>query len=218
MPKLLSQDDIAARIRGLPGAPLGVSSDTNVRLSLAGAQPKLPLAFVDDRYVDPTYSTPSTVILKPEPGAWPGLVDLEAWGLSVMRASGVPTPEWEIEEFNGIRTLVVHRYDRVIGGCAHHRRIHQEDLCMALGIRPEEKYAVSHRSRSSLSRMASVVYENSSHPKEDLQKFVTTLVVNVAIGNADAHARNLSLLHEPDGTVRLAPAYDVIPTYLPIII
>jgi serine/threonine-protein kinase HipA len=46
-----------------------------------------------------------------------------------------------------------------------------------------------------------------------MQAFVTILVVNVAIGNADAHARNLSLVHRPDGSVRLAPAYDVIPTY-----
>ncbi len=56
-----------------------------------------------------------------------------------MKASGVPTPEWSIEQFDGIRTLVVQRYDRDIDGEAHHQRIHQEDLCMALGIRPEDK-------------------------------------------------------------------------------
>ena len=32
---------------------------------------------------------------------------------------------------------------------------------------------------------------------------------NAAIGNTDAHAKNLSVLHLPDGTHRLAPAYDV---------
>lgn len=212
-PQLLSESDIAARIRGLPQAPLGVSQETNVRLSLPGVQQKLPLGFIQGGYVDPTYSHPSAVILKPEPGAWPGLVHLESWGLSIMKASGVPTPEWSIEKFDGIETLVVHRYDRIAGAEPHHRRIHQEDLCMALGVRPDEKYATSHRSRTSLSRMASVVYENTSQPEEDLQAFITTLVVNVAIGNADAHARNLSLLHDPDGAVRLAPAYDVIPTY-----
>jgi serine/threonine-protein kinase HipA len=84
---------------------------------------------------------------------------------------------------------------------------------MALGVRPGEKYATSHRSKTALSHLASVVYENSVAPEEDLQAFVTIPVVNVAISNADAHARNLSLLHLPDGSVRLAPAYDVIPTY-----
>jgi serine/threonine-protein kinase HipA len=212
-PAPLTESDIAARLRGLPTAPLGVSKETEVRLSLPGVQSKLPLGLVDGDYVDPSFSIPSAVILKPEPSAWPGLVDLESWGLAVLRAAGVPTPDWSIEVFEGIRTLVVHRYDREPDADLEHRRIHQEDLCMALGVRPGEKYATSHRSKTSLSHLASVVYENSATPEEDIQAFLTVLVVNVAIGNADAHARNLSLLHLPEGSVRLAPAYDVIPTY-----
>jgi serine/threonine-protein kinase HipA len=212
-PVLLTESDVAARLRGLPEAPLGVSKETEVRLSLPGVQSKLPLGLVDRDYVDPSFSNPSVVILKPEPSAWPGLVDLESWGLAVLRAAGVHTPDWSIEVFEGIRTLVVHRYDRKPSADPEHRRIHQEDLCMALGLRPREKYAPSHRSKAALSHLASVVYENSAIPEEDMQAFVTILVVNVAIGNADAHARNLSLLHLPEGSVRLAPAYDVIPTY-----
>jgi len=212
-PAPLTESDVAARLRGLPTAPLGVSKETDVRLSLPGVQSKLPLGLVAGGYVDPSFSIPSAVILKPEPGAWPGMVDLESWGLGLLRAAGVPTPDWSIEIFEGIRTLVVHRYDREPDADLEHRRIHQEDLCMALGVRPSEKYATSHRSKTSLSHLASVVYENSATPEEDMQAFVTILVVNVAIGNADAHARNISLLHLPDGSVRLAPAYDVIPTY-----
>ena len=212
-PAPLTESDVAARLRGLPTAPLGVSKETDVRLSLPGVQSKLPLGLVDRDYVDPSFSIPSAVILKPEPSAWPGLVDLESWGLAVLRAAGVPTPDWSIEVFDGIRTLVVHRYDRKPDADLGHRRIHQEDLCMALGVRPSQKYATSHRSKTALSHLASVVYENSATAEEDMQAFVTILVVNVAIGNADAHARNLSLLHLPDGSVRLAPAYDVIPTY-----
>ena len=35
----------------------------------------------------------------------------------------------------------------------------------------------------------------------------------MAVGNADAHAKNFSVLHEPDGpAVRLAPLYDVLST------
>jgi serine/threonine-protein kinase HipA len=35
----------------------------------------------------------------------------------------------------------------------------------------------------------------------------------VAVGNADAHAKNFSVLHEPGGpAVRLAPLYDVLST------
>jgi serine/threonine-protein kinase HipA len=84
---------------------------------------------------------------------------------------------------------------------------------MAVGARPRDKYAKSPRSATSLTNLASVVYQNSATPSKDLQTFITALVVNVAIGNADAHSRNLSLIHLVDGTVTLAPAYDVIPTY-----
>jgi serine/threonine-protein kinase HipA len=37
------------------------------------------------------------------------------------------------------------------------------------------------------------------------------MVVSVAVGNLDLHAKNMSLLHLPDGTMMLGPAYDVVP-------
>ena len=37
------------------------------------------------------------------------------------------------------------------------------------------------------------------------------MVVNVALGNTDAHAKNFSLLHTPEGGVCLSPMYDVVP-------
>lgn len=208
----LSEADIAARIRGLATTPLGVSPETPVRISLAGAQPKLPLHRVDGAYFDPTLDRPSTVILKPQPGEWPRLVELESWGFEVLAAAGVPVPEWEISYFDGIPTLVVHRYDRL------HQdegfvRIHQEDLCMAVGARPDDKYATSPRARTSLARMAEVIYRNSRRPEEDLNRFLRVIIANGAVGNCDGHARNLGLLHPDDGSVRLAPAYDVVPTY-----
>jgi serine/threonine-protein kinase HipA len=41
-----------------------------------------------------------------------------------------------------------------------------------------------------------------------LFKLVT---VSVAVGNLDLHAKNVSLLHLPDGSMTLSPAYDVVP-------
>lgn len=84
---------------------------------------------------------------------------------------------------------------------------------MAVGARPEDKYARSHRSKTSLLNMARTIQDNADQPNSDIEDFVTTLVANISIGNCDAHARNTSLIHRSDGTVSLAPAYDVIPTY-----
>lgn len=44
-------------------------------------------------------------------------------------------------------------------------------------------------------------------------EFVRQLAFNVAIGNADAHAKNYSVLLA-GSQVRLAPLYDSLPTYL----
>ncbi|GMR11219.1 MAG: hypothetical protein BMS9Abin28_2046 [Anaerolineae bacterium] len=211
---ILSEGDVAARLRGLPQAPLGVSPETSVRLSLAGAQPKLPLSrLADGALRDPTIARPSTIILKLEPSGWPRLVELEAYGLAIMNEAGLPIPEYRIAEFEGIKVLEVERYDRIAESNGTMSRIHQEDLCMAVGARPDEKYATSPRSKTALSHMARAVYDNSREPDRDLGRFVTALVANVAIGNCDAHARNYSLIHWEDGSIELAPIYDVVPTY-----
>lgn len=209
----LSEGEIATRLRALPGAPLGMSPGIpEPRLSVPGAQPKLPLRRVEGGFATPTIGHPSDVILKPE-FAWPGVVRLEEWGLRVMRESQVAVPSARIAHFDGIPTLVIDRFDRridpVSGGV---ERIHQEDLCMALGARPTEKYALGRNSRTSLRNQARVIHGSVRDPGRAIRDFTTALVVNVAIGNCDAHARNVSLMHLEDGTVRLAPFYDVIPT------
>ena len=208
----LSDSDIAARLRGLEPAPLGVSRETDVRLSLGGMQAKLPLTRAGDEFFDPDLDYPSTVILKPEPSAWPRLVELEAWGLQVLRDSEVTVPKWEVKEFDGVRALVVERFDRVVDG-TRVERVHQEDMCMAAGALPQEKYATKPKQRTSMRNLANVLSANSETPQDDLGAFIRCLVVNLAIGNCDGHARNWALLHDSDGTVRLAPAYDVVPTF-----
>ncbi len=40
------------------------------------------------------------------------------------------------------------------------------------------------------------------------------MVFNTLIGNGDAHAKNFSLMIQDDGSVRLAPLYDTVPTLL----
>jgi serine/threonine-protein kinase HipA len=44
---------------------------------------------------------------------------------------------------------------------------------------------------------------------EDLLKAVT---INALIGNGDGHAKNYSILHQPTGTLTLAPLYDLLCT------
>lgn len=36
-------------------------------------------------------------------------------------------------------------------------------------------------------------------------------MISVAVGNLDLHAKNISLLHDPDGSMTLSPSYDIQP-------
>lgn len=61
----LDDADLAARVRALPEHPLGTEPARDVRMSLAGAQPKLLLARFDGRRHEPVAGAASTYILKP---------------------------------------------------------------------------------------------------------------------------------------------------------
>ena len=103
------------------------------------------------------------------------------------------------------RSLVAHRYDR--NGM---RRIHQEDMCQALGILPENKYEED--GGPGIRNTAEVIRKFSSAPGEDLTRFLEIIVFNYIVGNCDSHGKNYSLLHFDDGSVRLAPFYDLLST------
>ncbi len=50
-----------------------------------------------------------------------------------------------------------------------------------------------------------------SRPARDILKLLDAAIYNLIIGNADAHAKNFSLLHK-GGAVVLAPLYDLLST------
>jgi len=52
----------------------------------------------------------------------------------------------------------------------------------------------------------------SSIPALDLNALLDAVIFNFVIGNHDAHDKNFSLLRQADGTIRLAPLYDLVCT------
>jgi serine/threonine-protein kinase HipA len=49
-------------------------------------------------------------------------------------------------------------------------------------------------------------------PAAATEALLRAVVLNVIIGNGDAHAKNFSLLHNPPGALGLAPLYDLMST------
>jgi serine/threonine-protein kinase HipA len=86
-------------------------------------------------------------------------------------------------------------------------RLHQEDLCQALGVRPQAKY--QNEGGPSPGQIAELLRAASDRAVEDVQTFADALVYNWLIAGTDAHAKNYSLLHGRGGRVRLAPLYDL---------
>jgi serine/threonine-protein kinase HipA len=54
----------------------------------------------------------------------------------------------------------------------------------------------------------------AADPEAELERLARIATFTVAIGNADAHGKNLALIHDTPGTVTLAPLYDTVPTIL----
>lgn len=208
-PQPLSDGQIAERIAALPTHPLGV--DDRVRLSLAGMQAKLLLTRLPTGYFAlPVGVTPSTHIIKPTLERFPGICANEAWCLALARRADLPAAKAEVDAFGDHEALVVERYDRTRGDAGAVRRVHQEDACQALGIPVPAKYEYD-PGGPTLRRIATLLRRIAADPAADLERLAAMVVFAVAIGNADLHGRNVSLLYGDEGPT-LAPVYDAIAT------
>jgi serine/threonine-protein kinase HipA len=170
-------------------------------MSLGGAQDKLLLARIDDRWCEPLDGAPSTHIIKPTT-TWPHSAHNEALILQLGRASGLLDAESWVEEMGGTAALVVQRYDRLAED-GNIVRLHQEDMCQAIGLRPKEKYSIGRPSE----RMAKVLREFADSPRTEIERMFRQIAFRATVGDEDGHGKNYSLLLD-DGRVTLGPLYD----------
>ena len=205
----LSEGELENVIAELPRRPL-MAGREGLRLSLAGAQPKLPVLIRDgDAVALPLGNTPSTHIIKPEPTQFPGLVATEALCMTLANAVGLNVPAVYVRQVGDTPCLVTERYDRVRHADGTVTRIHQEDFCQALWCSPERKY--QQEGGPTLRDCIELLRRWSTLPAQDITDFLKGLIFNVLIGNADAHGKNYSMLYH-DGHRRLAPFYDLVCT------
>lgn len=219
-PRWLNAGELHELIRSLPSRPL-LSSDPEggLRLSLAGAQDKLPVRFEGGAVGITRGAPPSTHIIKLPDPRFPDLVANEAFCTNIARELGLrvvsaspriaePVPTFTGDHPEGLEYLLIERYDRV--GEVETKRIHQEDLCQALGVVPDQKY--ESEDGPGVAACGELLRRHCAAPAVDLLAFRDALLVNFLIGNHDAHAKNYSLLLEGEGSPRLAPLYDLVCT------
>lgn len=202
----LGETDIAKRLQALRAdhSAWRLPSDTG-QFSLAGAQPKTALLLRGRRWGIPSGRLPTTHILKPPTGQFDGHAENEHLCLEIARSLGLPTARSEVRRFGEEIAIVVERYDRQRHG-NDIVRVHQEDICQALGVMPTKKY--QNEGGPSPVDIAELLRATSTDRATDVDTFVTALGFNWLIGGTDAHAKNYSLLLGGP-YVRLAPLYDV---------
>lgn len=205
--KPLSDDELNQLVAELPQRPL-LAGEEGIRLSLAGAQSKLPVLF-DGRQVSlPMGEAASTHILKPPIVHYPDTVENEYFCMRLAHRVGLAVPQVTLLR-KAESLYLVERCDRKRIASGDIKRIHQEDFCQALGILPYQKY--EKEGGPGLQMCFNLVRQRSIQPVADVRALLHWVVFNYLIGNADAHAKNISLLLTRQGP-SLAPFYDLMCT------
>jgi serine/threonine-protein kinase HipA len=215
--RLITNQELSARIKNRPEEPFEVW-DGRIRLSIAGYQDKIAvfkqgndLFLVDG----PPYA--STRILKPEPvrETLRSLTSNEFFCMRLADQLKIPTSRVELVHVPE-PVLLVTRFDR-LEQTGKIKRIHVIDGCQALGLSSAFKYErpygdsrdVKHvRSGASFSMLAKLIDQLSATPAAQRILLLKWAILQVLIGNTDAHAKNISFYCGSEG-LAIAPAYDL---------
>lgn len=210
----VSDSEILQRLRrAASDGDLG--SDDQSRSMLAGLQPKLLLARFDDQWYLPRGRAHSTHILKPRLSSRPDGLAREHYGHALASELGLANYRTDLVGGGPRQYLVIERYDRVVQGETI-TLIHQEDAAQALGLdwvddhaKFQSPDAPRDSRRPSAYRIAELLGSLQGHERA-VAALLRRLTFTVLIGDNDAHAKNLAILHLP-GRSALADVYDAVP-------
>lgn len=185
------------------------SDDKKPRLSLAGAQNKCPIYIKDDRYYLPLETACSSHIIKFEVTQYRNVPAYECYLAQLAKQVSLPVANTQLKKQSKSYYLLIERYDRYDSQGELHR-LHQEDLCQALGYSHNMKYQQD--GGPSFADCYHLVKSVSSNGVRDLELLLKWQIFNFLAGNSDGHAKNLALLYDEKHKPALAPFYDLVCT------
>lgn len=180
------------------------------RLSLAGAQDKVPVLVADGQLMMPQGSAPSSHILKLPSPHFRHLCANEVFCNMIAQRCGLEVPESSLITVGDNTACLVRRFDRVPASGGGLARLHQEDLCQALGMPPTRKYEAE--GGPALADCFELVRAQCFDPLRDARMLLRWQIFNLLCGNADGHAKNISFLYRGRDKLSLAPSYDIVCT------
>lgn len=201
--------------------PLGMlEEEEDFRISVAGAQEKTALLFVDEQWCIPKGNTPTTHIIKLPIGEiqqanatldLKDSVENEYLCIELARALGFAVPSVKIIQTDNIKALAVERFDRRWAkDRAGLLRLPQEDICQVFGMPSSIKY--ESQGGPSIAQIMELLM-GSSNALEDRYNFMRFQVFQWLIGATDGHAKNFSIYIDKGGSYRLTPFYDILSAY-----
>jgi serine/threonine-protein kinase HipA len=202
--ELVTEAQMGARLRALRTDPQHWAR-ADERWSLAGAQSKFTAVRTPDgQWAYPHGNAASTHIVKPGIMGYPSQAFNEHLCLRALDSVGVASAQSEYTEFDGAEAIVVERYDRLRRSDGTVLRLHQEDMCQAMSVRPEKKYPSE--GGPAAVEIATLLKRDAT--QLDIDRFTDAVVAQYLLGAPDGHAKNYSVILSGI-KVALAPVYDV---------
>jgi serine/threonine-protein kinase HipA len=193
---------------------LEVGAEHNWRFSLAGIALKFSMLREGDRFVAPAYGSNGDWIVKLPDSYYTDVPRNEYAMMELARRIGIDAPETRLVERASIDAVpdrawgkesyayAIRRFDRD----AARNLVHIEDMAQVRGYYPEDKY------HGTFETVGNLYYRG--YDVESLREFVRRLAFNVIIGNGDAHLKNWSLIYRDRRKPTIAPAYDLVATFV----
>jgi serine/threonine-protein kinase HipA len=200
---LLSYEELEARIQAMPRQPLTAKAPK--KMSLAGAQQKLPIVVIEGELYEPTGTRASTHILKPNVLSehYPSSAVNEWFSARLAQKMGLDVPPVELR-YVPSPVYIIERFDRRRTG-DNVERLHTLDALQLLTMAAHAKYA-----QSGIKALNDVLSKCRTPATARVTLFRWTLF-NILIANSDAHLKNISLIATKGG-YELAPHYDLLST------
>lgn len=211
----ISIDELTQRLNQRKQIPITIW-DGKPRLSVAGVQEKLPITKIDGIYGFGEGELSSTHILKFDKTD-EKLVLNEYFSLILAKSADLDVTNFELKRFGDELVLEIERFDRIIISNQKVKKLHLIDGCQFLGVPTSYKY----ERNFGTSRDVKDIKEGVSFKKLDEITHLTKIplvakktllewsIVNLILGNSDAHGKNISFFVGIEG-IKVAPFYDIV--------
>ena len=197
------------------GTTHAAADETPIKFSLGGSQLKFSMIERGGRFT--LEDGNEEWIVKPPHPSHPNVPANEYTMMRLAAAAGIQTPEVKLVKLDAIDlggftglsipqwetwAYAIKRYDRTADG-----RVHVEDFAQVFNVYGDQEYKATN-----YDTIGRLIFDLFPNRFEQIAEFVRRLVVNILVGNGDAHLKNWSVIYRDKIAPQLAPAYDLVST------